>query len=68
MTEQQQSTVWPAFCRQAGMGHQDKEASYVCTAPPTLLPLWDEDTVSALSHHPAVARLVAIGTLVALQV
>jgi len=40
----------------------------VCGAAPSLVPLWHEEEVVALSHHPAVVRLVAIGTLLALQV
>lgn len=32
-----------------------------------LAPLWCDAATSALSHHPAVARVVAIGTLLAVQ-
>ena len=33
-----------------------------------LLPLWDEAVVARLSHHPLVARVLAIGTVVAVEI
>lgn len=32
-----------------------------------LLPMWDDQAVSELSHHPLVSRVVAIGTVLAVE-
>ena len=39
-----------------------------CAAPcGRLLPIWDERTVSELSYHPLISRVVAVGTVLAVE-
>lgn len=50
-------------CRRASSGGAP------CISPcGRLLPLWDETVVARLSHHPLVARVLAIGTVVAVEI
>eukprot|EP00887_Chlorella_sp_A99_P001840 scaffold19.g1840.t1 len=58
----------PNACTPGGDGRAACARGGACAAPcGALAPLWDDAEVASLSAHPAVARAVALGTVLALE-